>query len=364
MPDSQLTLELDGDPVSEDDLRLILSITVEEAADTADAAAITAAVQAGDDGSWTSLLDPLIAPETPLAVELTHGDATYRFDGLSTEASWTIDAAGSSQLEVKAMDRMLELDREEKIASWSGTSDSAIAESIFSSYGMSADVESTPDAPDPDVHVVLQRGSDLVFLRSLAQKWGYATYLESADGRTTGHFHPLDPLADPQGTLSLAFGGDAQRAEISARLVEGRHVRASRIPPLSDTPQDGDAAGDDEAQGATTLGGVATVLLSPADVEGEIDPLAAAQGLARSSAFAVTLTVEIDTAVVGLLVRARRPVLVAGLGPTLSGRYLVQRVRHRVTLERHLQQLTLVRNALGLTGDEPFGGGGLLGGLL
>ena len=56
-------------------------------------------------------------------------------------------------------------------------------------------------------------------------------------------------------------------------------------------------------------------------------------------------------------------VLVKGLGSTLSGRYLVQRVRHTVTTAAHKQSVTLVRNALGLKGDEPFGGGGL-GGLL
>jgi hypothetical protein len=55
------------------------------------------------------------------------------------------------------------------------------------------------------------------------------------------------------------------------------------------------------------------------------------------------------------MLRARRPVLVSGLGPNLSGRYLVQRVRHTVTLEQHRQQVTLVRNAIGLRGDEPFG---------
>ena len=64
------------------------------------------------------------------------------------------------------------------------------------------------------------------------------------------------------------------------------------------------------------------------------------------------------------MLRARRTVLVKGLGSVLSGRYLVQRVRHRVTTDGHTQQVTLVRNALGLSGDEPFDGGGLLGGLL
>ena len=59
------------------------------------------------------------------------------------------------------------------------------------------------------------------------------------------------------------------------------------------------------------------------------------------------------------MLRAKRTVLVRGLGSSLSGRYLVERVRHVIGVDRHRQQLTLVRNALGLKGDESFGGGGL-----
>ncbi len=141
-------------------------------------------------------------------------------------------------------------------------------------------------------------------------------------------------------------------------------MQAQRVPALSDTPQSGDATGGDEPQGAASLGGQATVLLAPTDVEGEIEPLAAATGLARRSAFALRLSVQLDAAAVGLLVRARRTVLVRGLGSGLSGLYLVDRVRHEIRVDGYRQQLTLVRNALGVSGAEPFGALGGLGGLL
>jgi hypothetical protein len=360
MADTQLLIELDGDPIAAEDLHELAEVQVEEATMDADAATLTARVVPGADGEWTSLLEPLLTPRTPLAVQLTRGDATYRFEGLSTEASWAIDAEGWSELTVKAVDRTLELDLEEKVVAWPGTSESAVAEAIFSEHGMAAEVESTPSGPDPDVHVLIQRATDWAFLRSLATRWGYVAYLESAGGRTTGHFHPIDPLGDPQGELALGFGGDALRVQARAHLVAGQKVQAQRVPALSDTPQSGEATGDDEAQGQTSLGGQATVLLAPVDVDGEVEPAAAATGLARSSAFGVQLSVEIDTAGVGLMLRARRTVLVKGLGSTLSGLYLVERVRHVVSVDSHRQQLQLTRNALGLKGDEPFGGGSLL----
>lgn len=363
MPDTRLKIELDGDALADEDLQQLLDVQVEESAEEADAVTLIARIEPGADGEWTSLLDPLTSPQTPLAVEVTRGEVAYRFEGLSTEASWDIDASGSSKLTVKAVDRSLELDLEEKIVAWPGTSESGIAEAIFGSYGLSTDVESTPSGPDPDVHVLIQRSSDLAFLRALATKWGYAVYLEAENGRVTGHFHPLDPLADPQGELSFGFGGDALSVQASAQLSAGHSVHAERIPPLSDTAQTGESAGDDEAQGKSSLGGRATLLLTPEDVLGELDPLSTAQGLARRSAFAASLSAEIDTAGVGLMLRAKRTVLVKGLGSSLSGLYLVQRVRHVLGVDRHRQQLTLVRNALGLKGDEAFGGGGL-GGLL
>jgi len=365
MPESRVTVEIDGDAVSDDDFSSQISdIQVEEATLEADALTLVALVEAGEDGEWTSILDPLTTPRTKVAVQITRGDVLYRFEGLSTEASWQIDADAGSQLTVKAVDRTLELDAEEKVTAWPGTSDSGIAEAIFASYGIDSKVDDTPSGPDPDVHIALQRATDWGFLRALATKWGYAVYLESDGTQLTGIFGAIDPLADPQGELSLGFGGDARKLQVEAKLVAGRHVKASRIPALSDTAQDGDAAGDDQAQGADSLAGQTVVLLAPSDVTGEVEPLAAATGIARESAFGVRLTTEIDTDAVGLLVRARRPVLVKGLGKTLSGRYLVERVRHHVTTTAHTQQLTLSRNALGLKGDEPFGGGGLLGGLL
>lgn len=358
MSDTQLLIEIDGVAVDAADLDKLIDIQVEESSDQADAVTLVARVEAGADGEWVSLLDALVAPRTPVVVQVGLGDVSYRFEGLSTEAGWDIDAGGASRVTVKGIDRTLELDLEEKVVAWPGTSESAIAEAIFSTYGMRAEVEATSAGPDPDVHVLLQRSSDWAFLRSMAVKWGYATYLESADGRVTGHFHPLDPLADPQGELALGFGGDALHVSAQVQLVAGEHIRAQRIPVLSDAAQSGDATGDDEPQGARSLAGVATVLLAPEDVDGELEPLATTTGMARHSAFGARLNVEIDTAAVGLMLRARRTVLVKGLGSALSGLYLVQTVRHVLGVDRHRQQLTLVRNALGLTGSEAFGGGG------
>lgn len=361
---THLYLELAGREVGADELAAVAELTVEEATYDADALSVSVAVDPTDTGEWSSLLDSIAVPGARVVAEFGRGDTAYRFDGLAAEAEWRIDAEGGSQLTVKAVDRSLEMDAEEKVVAWPGTGDSAIAQAVFASYGMSARVDDTPAGPDPDVHVAFQRATDWAFLRALADKWGYAVFLEADGDTVTGHFRALDPLAKPQAVLALGFGDDAQEATVTARFTAGHKVAGERVPALSSAPVAGSDDGTDEAQGALSLGGRTAVLLAPEDVRGEVEAAKAARGMALRSAYAVTLTTTIDTDTTGLILRARRPVLVKGLGSVLSGRYLVDKVRHVVLPDSHTQQLTLLRNALGVTGDEPWNGGaGLLGGL-
>ncbi|MDI2131688.1 hypothetical protein [Yinghuangia seranimata] len=360
---THLFLELGGREVGAEELASVAELSVEEATYEADALTMTVALAPTDAGEWTGLLDAVAAPKARIVAEFTRGAGSYRFDGVAAEAEWKIDAEGGSRLTVKAVDRSLEMDAVEKVTAWPGSADSVIAQAVFASYGMATEVDDTPAGPDPDVHVAFQRGTDWAFLRALADKWGFAVYLESSGDKVVGHFHAVDPLAPPQTVLALGFGDDAHEATVTAKLATGHRVEAVRVPPLSTAAVAGGDAGTDQAQGALSLGGLTTVLLAPEDVWGEADAGPAARSLALRSAYAVTLTTTVDTDTTGVLLRARRPVLVKGLGNVLSGRYLVDKVRHVVSPDRHMQELTLVRNALGTTGDEPWGGGlaGLVG---
>jgi hypothetical protein len=355
MGDTQVTIEIDGSPLADAAVRQLVEIQVEDSALDADAASVTAPLLADSGGEWSSLVDAMAEPRTALVVTLKRGDAEYRFDGLATDAAWRIEPGDQSQMTAKAVDRTIEMNLEEKVTDWSGTNDSAIAESILSDHGFATEVESTPDVADPDTHVVIQRATDWAFLRSLAAKWGYTVYLESRMGTPYGVFGPLDPTADPQGDLTLGFANPSP-VSAHAQLVAGREVRASRLAPLSDEVLEGDDGGTGDAQGSVSLGGQSIVLISPADVDGEIDPTDAAKGLARRSAFALRLEVEVDADQIDTVVRAGRTINVGGLGSRLSGLYLVERVRHRVTPEGHSQQLTLTRNAFGCGAGVPAGG--------
>jgi hypothetical protein len=346
MADSSFTIKVGGRALGPADLDRVAEVQLEEATQEADAAVLTANLDPDSRGEWRSPLDDLATPKTALVVELRRDGDTYRFEGSATEATWRVEPGGPSQLVVKAVDRTLEMAMEEKVVAWR-SSDSAIADSILSSYGFRPDVKATPDKPDPDVHVVLQRATDLAFLRSLAGKWGYALYLEASMAGVAAVFKPLEPTAEPQTDLSLGFGGAARSVSVHARLLAGREVKVARIAPLAKTTTKADDTGKADAQGNRSFGGRTVGLLSPNELDGEIDPTEAAKSLAGRAAFALTLDVELDPAYVDALLRARRTISVGGLGLPLSGTYLVDRVRHRVRPDLHVQSVTLVRNALG-----------------
>lgn len=350
MSDSRLIIEVSGADVTDELLGAGARVEVEEALDDADAASISVGVAAGADGEWTSGLDDLTFPDAELSIGVSSADRSYSFAGLVAGATWTIDTDGASQLVVRAVDRTAEMDRVEQVVAWPGAADSTIASSIFAAYGFATVVEATPAGPDPTAYTPVQRGTDWAFLRSLAAKWGYATFVEVEGTRTVGHFRPINPLAAPSETLLLGFGGDSFIAEVEVEFSGGR-VRADRIPPLSDGVVSAEAQGEEQLQGSESLATAATTLLGPGDVEGEIEPAMATAGRARQRAFGVRLTATTDPIRRGPLLRARRTVDVKGLGSRLSGLYLVSRVRHQLSQDHHHQQVTLIRNALGAVGS-------------
>jgi hypothetical protein len=360
MSDTRLRVEINGDELTADLLEAGAAVEVEEAIDEPDAASVTVGIEARSDGEWSSLLDDLAAPDAELIVTVSRSSDAYTFAGLVVGASWKIDAEGSSEIVVRAVDRTVEMDRIERVMSWPGSADSAIASTIFSSYGFAAEVEPTPAGPSPDVFTPMQRGTDLAFLRSLAAKWGYSVFLEVDGDKVVGHFRPIDPLASASASLRLGFGEDAYSSQIEVDFDGGGGVRASRIAALADGATEAEVDGSDQLMGDEPIGVAATSLLGPADVDGEIDPFEAATAQARRAAFGVRLTVTTDPIRRGPLVRARRTVDVAGLGSRLSGLYLAERVRHRLDADHHEQEVVLVRNALG-SGSGGLGG---LGGLV
>ena len=200
MAESRATIEIDGTDVSDDLLRAGAEVEVDEAIGEPDAATVTMSITATAEGEWPSPIDALTTPGAELRVRVEHDDVAYTFAGVTVSAAWTIAPDGASSVVCRALDHTVDMDRVERVVAWPGTADSAIASSIFASYGFAAEVETTPAGPDPDVFTPVQRATDWMYLRALAAKRGYSTFLEVDGDKVTGHFRPIDPTASPSAT--------------------------------------------------------------------------------------------------------------------------------------------------------------------
>jgi hypothetical protein len=84
----------------------------------------------------------------------------------------------------------------------------------------------------------------------------------------------------------------------------------------------------------------------------ELQPLA--QALSNRSSLAIVAEGEVNTEAFGTVLRAKRPVLVRGVGALHSGAYLVERVLHLFVQDEYTQSFTLRRNATGPQPQDDF----------
>ena len=179
-----------------------------------------------------------------------------------------------------------------------------------------------------------------------------------------GHFHAPRLSPEPQGTLTLGMG--------TATNVDRLTIRHDMLGAVS-----ADAAGVDADQGSTessdatesdedTLGSASTtprdrprrLLLGQLGMGQGSEYQRYAQAVVDRSAWAIVAEGELNTAAYGGVLRAKRPVLVRGVGTALGGKYYVERVLHLFTDSGYTQRFTLRRNAVGLPAGQRFGRGG------
>jgi phage protein D len=249
--------------------------------------------------------------------------------------------------------------------------DADVANSIFGNYGITpASDNLTDDSPShtESGHSLMQRGSDIQFLRTLARRNGKFCRVFCADkpGNRTGFFAKPNLSGAPAAVLSL---NDLQAWTVSALDLFWDATLATAVIARQSLFTDSDENGvsaDTSDSGLTSLGsrGLAaftgqpmTVFVSaPVDAAGELT--LRAESLLRESGWFVRCEGEANVARLGVVLRAGSIVSVVGIGALHSGSYLVWSVRHTITTDAHKMKFVLVRNAVG---PAPSGGAGLAG---
>jgi hypothetical protein len=293
------------------------------------------------------------------------------FDGYVLSWRLHLDRAlTSSTIEIWAQDASWLMNVDDTVTEWSGQTDGEVANAIFAKYGFIPAAGNTDnDSPShtPDGHTLLQRATDLQFLRGLARRGGKLCRVAAAGtpGQRTGYF--VVPAADgqPAATISLV-GPDAwtvDTLDFDWDVMRPTEADASQV----DLTQSADGGTDVTADASglpsldardypAYLGQSSTLLLTaPADVP-ELGQRTAA--VLTESGFFARCDGEVDADRIAAILRVGDVVTVEGAGNLQSGNWLVWNVRHRFALESWKMAFTLVRNAMG-----PAGPGGALASL-
>jgi hypothetical protein len=316
-------------------------------------------------GDWSLLNFDLFRPLTPVSVRVASGllpvpQALINGYVTGQRAAYAL-TPGDSTLEVTGMDATVLMNAEEKVASWPNLPDGAVAAAIFGQYAIVPRTQpGAPQLVEPE-GTTTQRGTDIRFLRQLAQRNGFDCYVqpEPLTGIDQGFFQPPAITGLPQAVLNVNMGPETNVTEfridydmlrpttaigagidVLTKAVQPALAPASILPPLGLEPA------------------LARVLPPPmvrlADTglmrTGELQ--ARAQAVADQSSFAVFAEGNVATDV-GLL-RPGGFVNIRGLGRLFNGSYYVTTVSHAINREGHTQRFRAMRNAVTMTGAEVY----------
>jgi phage protein D len=358
-------LLVNGAPASSGLLDALQQIEVEDHAEMADMLRLRLATGVREDGSgWTILDDQVFQRLTNIRVMVTAGSSVEPLIDayvIETHVEFS-NGPGASVLEVVAMDPTVLMNLEEKVRPWPSMADSDIATLIFQENGLEPHVQQTqPARPEVDV-TNIQRGTDMQFLRKLAERNGYEIYAEfNAAGNTIeGYFQSPRPDQKPQGVLNVNLGEGTNVNTFKARFDMLRPATAKAmgldIETQSTQPAQVEKVGLSEQGSSSVHNGdrPRVVLLSQTGLTqtGELQTMA--QAVVDRSGWAITAEGDLHTVAYGGVLRAKRSVEVRGAGRLFSGIYYVEKVLHTLTGDSYTQRFSLRRNALGLTGQERF----------
>jgi hypothetical protein len=274
------------------------------------------------------------------------------------------DQAGTSYLEVTALDVTSVMNLQEKAMAWP-MPDSAIAAAIFAQYLVVPTITPAPPSLIEPEGTTTQRGTDIRFLRRLAERNSFECYVypEPFSGKDFGWFGPAVSVPQlPEAVINVKMGTETN--------VTGFRIHYEMLRPTY-------AIGfgiDTATRALQTFPAVAALTpvgmpmgLEPALQRIPLPPLtmavetgqmrlpglaAAVQGITDRSAWAVTAegTVGPD---VGIL-RPGATINIRGAGRLYNGPYYVTSVHHSIDCGCYEQKFTARRNAVTMTGTEVY----------
>jgi len=388
---------LGGQQVESSLYTLISAVEVDESMDMPAAIQITVSVSRSSGGDLTYVPDRRFAPLAPVAVVATAGGSGAQgvaagavgavasavgggsapsatqciFDGYLLSQKLHLESGiTKSTLTAWGQDACWLMNQTETVREWVDVTDAGVAAAIFGNYGITpSDQNTQDDSPShtEDTHSLMQRGTDIAFLRMLARRSGKVCRIACADkpGVRTGYLTIPQLGGDPAVTITLTDPSNLTVRWLDLEWDATRPTAVIAREALFSDPDPNGAVGDTSDSGLRALsdrtlaaftGQPMTVLLATAvDSAGELTQRA--QGVLRETGWFMRCEGEADADALGVVLRAGMLVALSGIGALHSGTWLIWNVRHRLTQEAHTMAFTLLRNAIG--NPPPGNAGGL-----
>ena len=260
--------------------------------------------------------------------------------------------AGST-LDVRGSDTSIKMDRESRSVVWKDVTDSDAVQTILSTYGYTPDVASTPAGHYENKHTLIQRESDLSFIRRLARRNGFYFWITSDEfGMETAHFQrpqlggsPAAPLVinlDSPTMATLDINWDVERPTSVAGVQLDLNAKSDINLTVQKTPQT--ILGD---VGLTDITGDArsVQLSAPANDAGDLQ--ARGEGALIEADWFIHATCHTTAKELGAVIRPYTIVELHGAGSRHSGKYFVSGVKHTINATEYKMELQMIRNGWG-----------------
>lgn len=371
-------IAFDGEDAADDIYEHIIRLEINEDIQKASSFVFRITIALQEDGEWSYLDDERfdLFKKTTISLGFEEDQATPYFEGYITHIAPHFDPEEElCYLEVRGMDPTCLMNLEERVVTWADQSHSDIASAIFDQYGIAPDVESSPIIHTESGNLLVQRTTDIRFLKQLATQNGFDCYMAVDDsGEMKGYFKSYALDVSPLPALAVHFEG-----ETNVQFVD---LEASGNQPLS-------VAGwylsledksletiEQTSYSQTAIGNEDLPSLVQSNLDSLTSPTEAAarvytdnfialdqteleqyarNRLDRSSWF-IKAKASINSESYQNIIHVRHIIPIKGLGTRYSGNYLISSVKTIIAQGNFEQHLELIRNAWGITGNEPFEG--------
>lgn len=364
MPNITYTILLGMAPAPAELVDAIQEIEVEASTEIASAFRLRIGISQTTVGDWSTLEHDLFRPLLPVSIRVQTGAGLPEaiINGyVSGQQVTYADEPAQSALEVTGMDATMLMNLQEKVMAWPNLPDSGIATAIFGQYATVPQVQPTPPTLVEPEGTTTQRGTDIRFLRRLAQRNGFECYVqpEPLTGLDIGYFRPPQLSGPPQAVLSVNMGSQTNVDEFKIRydMVRPTTVLTSGLDVPTKSPQP--AAAVAAAQLPLGTEGALLRLAPPPLVRpaqtglvrtAELQTMA--QSIVERSTWAIVAEGRVGPDV-GVL-RPGGIVNVRGAGRVYNGSYYLSRVTHTIGKDGYVQRFEARRNAVGMTGAEMY----------